>query len=255
MVYLGSKRKYCKDIVPIIQKYIDENNITTFIDVFCGGANLADKIKCDTVIANDLSPSLIALHKQAQLDFSQIPKSCDREDWDAAKNEFYKIIREAVKNNETPITTLPLYKIGAIEWYASYSNGGFSRGYAKNSPTRNYYREAYNNHKNQAENPNYQKIIFTQGDYKNINIPSDKVLLYCDSPYKNTTPYDISKHFNFEEYYEWLRETSKKYPIFISEQNMPDDFNKIWEKEANRTTSKTNRCKAVECLFFRYDKQ
>jgi len=62
MVFMGSKRRYCKYIVPIINKYIKENNIKTFLDIFCGGANLADKIICDNVIANDLSPTLIALH-------------------------------------------------------------------------------------------------------------------------------------------------------------------------------------------------
>lgn len=31
MVYMGSKRQYCKYIVPIIQKYINENHITAFI--------------------------------------------------------------------------------------------------------------------------------------------------------------------------------------------------------------------------------
>lgn len=46
MIYMGSKRQYCKYIVPIIQKYINENNILVFIDCFCGGANLADKINC-----------------------------------------------------------------------------------------------------------------------------------------------------------------------------------------------------------------
>ena len=62
MVYMGSKRRFAKYIVPYIQNYIKENNITTFVDIFCGGANLTDKIKCDKVIANDLSPTLIALH-------------------------------------------------------------------------------------------------------------------------------------------------------------------------------------------------
>lgn len=29
------------------------------------------------------------------------------------------------------VISMPLYEIGAIEWYASFSNGGFPRGYAK----------------------------------------------------------------------------------------------------------------------------
>ena len=41
MKYMGSKRKYWKDIVPIIQRYINEHNIEVFIDAFVGAANLS----------------------------------------------------------------------------------------------------------------------------------------------------------------------------------------------------------------------
>ena len=146
MVYMGSKRRYCKYIVPIIQNYINTNNITIFIDCFCGGANLADKIECDTIIANDLSPSLIALHQTAQQNFDLIPQDGSREYWDKAYAEW----KEMKKNldNITETENMPLYMIGAIEWYSSFANGGFPRGYAKPTATRNYYQEAYRNHKN-----------------------------------------------------------------------------------------------------------
>ncbi len=255
MVYMGSKRKYCKDIVPIIQGYIDKNNITTFIDVFCGGGNLTDKIQCKTVFANDLSPTLIALHKMAQEDFSKIPIDGNREYWDKAYAE-YKKIKSAMSKNEEYQAEMPLFEIGAIEWYASFSNGGFPRGYAKNSAGRNYYQEAYRNHKTQSENPTYKKIIFMQGDYKDVlpklsdTIDITHTLIYCDSPYKGTKPYAINPKFNYEEYYNWLRETSKQVPIFISEQAMPEDFRIIWEKEAKRTAGKDNNFKACEKLYF-----
>ena len=254
MTYMGSKRKYCKDIVPIIQKYIEDNNITVFIDVFCGGANLADKIQCDSVIANDLSPTLIALHQTAQLDFSLIPTDGSREYWDAAYAE-YKKIKAAMDKGETYVPEMPFYEIGAIEWYASFASGGFPRGYAKNAQGRNYYQEGWRNHKAQSENPLYQKISFICGDYKDIlsnlqKLDLSHALIYCDSPYKGTKPYAINPKFNHEEYYNWLRETSKVVPIFISEQEMPEDFPIIWEKEAKRTAGKDNNFKACEKLYF-----
>ena len=46
MVYQGSKAKLRKYIVPILQKCIDDNNITTYIEPFCGGCNVIDHIKC-----------------------------------------------------------------------------------------------------------------------------------------------------------------------------------------------------------------
>jgi hypothetical protein len=253
MVYMGSKRRYCKYIVPIIQKYIDENNIGIFIDLFCGGANLTDKINCDYVYGNDLSPSLIALHKQAQEDFSLIPIDGNREYWDTAYADWKNIKAAMDKGEAIPPTELSLSDIGAIEWYGSFSNGGFPRGYAKPSHGRNYYQEAYRNHKAQAESEKYKKIIFKQGDYKRFQYqpnPHNNILYYADSPYKNTKPYAINPKFNHEEYYDWLREVSKTTPVFISEQWMPDDFEVIWEKETTRTAGKDNNFKACEKLYF-----
>lgn len=37
MIYMGSKRKIKKYILPIIQKSIEENNINTYIEPFVGG--------------------------------------------------------------------------------------------------------------------------------------------------------------------------------------------------------------------------
>lgn len=37
MKYMGSKIRIAKDIVPIIQKTIDDNNINTYIEPFVGG--------------------------------------------------------------------------------------------------------------------------------------------------------------------------------------------------------------------------
>lgn len=45
MKYMGSKSRIAKDIVPIIQKCIDDNNLETYIEPFVGGANIIDKIK------------------------------------------------------------------------------------------------------------------------------------------------------------------------------------------------------------------
>lgn len=37
MVYMGSKRRYAKYIVPILQNCIDTHNISTYIEPFVGG--------------------------------------------------------------------------------------------------------------------------------------------------------------------------------------------------------------------------
>lgn len=251
MRYMGSKNKYSKNLVPIIQKYIDENNIENFISCFCGGANLEDKIQCKNVIANDLSPTLIALHKQAQEDFSKIPEHGDREFWDKSYSEWKKI---NTSKDKQYIPEIPLFKIGAIEWYGSFCNGGFRKGYAKPTLDRNYYLEGYNSHKKQAEQPLYKKIFFQQGDYLDIkfeNYCKQKSVLYCDAPYANTTPYGINPNFNFKLYYHFLQAVSCYIPIFVSEQYLPPEFDNylIWSKEAVRTMNKANNFRACEKLY------
>ena len=62
MVYMGSKTKYAKYIVPILQELIDKNNISTYIEPFVGGANIIDKIKCQEKFGYDKNLTLIALH-------------------------------------------------------------------------------------------------------------------------------------------------------------------------------------------------
>lgn len=131
MVYMGSKRRYCKYIVPIIQKYIDENNIGIFIDLFCGGANLTDKINCDYVYGNDLSPSLIALHKQAQEDFSLIPTDGNREYWDAAYADWKNIKAAMDKGEAIPPTENP--NIETI-----YNQDFFADDYGESFPSVDY---------------------------------------------------------------------------------------------------------------------
>lgn len=62
MKYMGSKSRIAKDIVPIIQNYIDNTDTAeTYWEPFVGGANIIDKIKCQYRIGSDLNKYLIAL--------------------------------------------------------------------------------------------------------------------------------------------------------------------------------------------------
>ena len=44
MVYMGSKRRIAKDILPIMLKEANEKGITTQVEPFVGGANMIDKV-------------------------------------------------------------------------------------------------------------------------------------------------------------------------------------------------------------------
>ena len=53
MVYQGSKNRISKYLIPIIEEYIEKYNIDTYIELFCGGCNLIDKVNCKHKIASD----------------------------------------------------------------------------------------------------------------------------------------------------------------------------------------------------------
>ena len=105
---------------------------------------------------------------------------------------------------------------------------------------------------------------FVNGEYQRGNggsamaIINDKeeIEYSASKHFDNTTNnycelYAISKHFNYFRYYNWLKEISKKYPVFVSEQYLPPEFDKniIWRKDVNRTCGKDHQFKACETLW------
>ena len=239
MIYMGSKSKYAQYIVPILQKVINDKGINLYIEPFVGGANIIDKVKCEKRIGYDRSDTLIALLTQARDDFSKILADGSRELWDKGK--------EYVKDGVMP-DDMTLAEIGAMEFFASFSNGGFPRGYAKNTAGRNYFKEARANMEKQA--PNLKGIEFYQSNYYNLSGFKGAVI-YCDPPYANTKHYGYANQekMDYTRFWNWVREISKDNYVFVSEQVAPDDFEIIWEMEAKRTNGKDNNFKAIERLF------
>jgi DNA adenine methylase len=236
---MGSKAKYAKYIVPILQQAIDDNEVDTYIECFVGGANIIDKIKCKNKYGYDRSDTLIALLSLAAENFDKVLKDGTRELWDIGK--------EYVKNNVKP-EDMTLADIGAMEFFASYCNGGFPRGYAKNTSTRNYYKEAYSNMEKQA--PNLKGITFKCQNYWELE-DIENAVIYLDPPYQNTKSYGYANQpkMDYEHFWNWVRDLSKKNYVFISEQNAPEDFEIVWEQEVKRTTNKENNFKAIERLY------
>lgn len=239
MVYLGSKEKYSKYIVPIIQEAIDNNNIDTYIEPFVGGASIITKVKCKNRIGYDISDTLIALLCQARDDFSKVLNICNRELWDKGK--------EYVKNGVMP-DNMTLADIGAIEFFGSYAARGFPGGMANNKNGVNYFQQRRSNMEKQS--PMLAGIDFKVSDYKNLKNISNSVI-YCDPPYANTKQYGYANksHFDYVFFWDWVRMLSKNNIVFISEQTAPSDFKVIWEKEAKRTVGTDNNFKATEKLF------
>ena len=242
MKYMGSKSKIAKYIVPIIQKYIDENGIDVYIEPFCGGCNIIDKIRCETKIANDNNVYLIELFRNAEK-VKDLP--------DFITKEEYSKVRDCYNNHKKDIIdeAYPIWYIGAIGFLASYNGRFFDGGYAgiahENGVERNMYLEAKNNFIKQSEN--LKDIIFSNTDYYSFN--TNKVLYYCDPPYMNTKKYNTSRNFDYDKFYNWVREQSKDNIVLVSEQYMPDDFVCIWEKPVKRFINAKSKVESTEKLF------
>ena len=224
MVYLGSKNKLAKYIVPIIQKYIDDTNCKDYFEPFVGGANIIDKIKCENKYGNDINKYLIALLEQAQRDVTIFP--------DEVSEEEYKRVRDNKDNYEDWYVGL----VGFCSTFGSKFFGGYGRN--NSDDVKGVYPTRLKNLINQS--PNLKDICFFNESFLKSNNLSGYVI-YCDPPYKGTTKYATST-FPYDDFYDWCVKQSKNNIVLVSEYNMPDNFECIWRKEtkANFDSNRQN---------------
>lgn len=98
--------------------------------------------------------------------------------------------------------------------------------------------------------PQLKGITFKCQNYWELENISGAVI-YLDPPYQGTKFYGYANQpkMDYEHFWNWVRELSKDNYVFVSEQNAPEDFEVIWEKEARRLTSSANDFIGIERLF------
>lgn len=182
---------------------------------------MIDKIKCENRIGNDIHKELIAMFQEIQNGW-QIPLHI-------SEDEYNK-----VKDNKSEF---PDYYVGLVGFNATFGSkyfGGYARGFKADKVTpRDIPNEALRNLSEQI--PKIMDVEFISGDYRDNQYSNLKnAVIYCDPPYQGTTKY-ATDSFDYEAFWNWVREISKDNYVFISEYNAPDDFECIWSK--NVTTS------------------
>lgn len=234
MKYMGSKQRLAKDISPIINKYIKDYNINTYIEPFVGGANMMEYIVCDNRIGSDNNEYLITMWNDLQAGW-QPPEKMTREMYNDIKNNKDEYSKALV----------------AIAGFCATYNAKWFGGYAgvvktKINTLRDYYDEAVRNILKQTDKLTNVEFIHTDytyfTEYKNA-------LIYCDPPYQGTTQYGSSKEFDYEKFWSWVRKMSVSNAVFVSEYNAPDDFECIYEKTLTTTLDKNSRKQDTEKLF------
>lgn len=234
MVYMGSKNRIAKDLLPIITKYLDKDR--WYVEPFCGGCNMIDKVKHDKRIANDYNKYLIALFKELQ-QCTVFPVSISKKEYDSVRlnKSYYED-----------------WYVGFVGFVCSF-RGKFFNGWIdrqviqKTGNVRNRFSEQYNNFLSQM---NYiMDVKFCNEKYSELQIPDNSVI-YCDPPYQDTTSYKNESEFNHDEFWQWCRDmTLKGHDVLISEYNAPNDFVCVWQKVINMNLSGGKGKTATEKLF------
>lgn len=119
--------------------------------------------------------------------------------------------------------------------------------FAKNKKTkRNHAKEFYYAAVKQQQL--IQGVEIHNVSYEKLHIPK-KSIIYCDPPYRNTyCPYSVE--FNHSKFYDWCREKKAEgHTVFVSEFQMPDDFDCVFQKEKYLTMNNKNSKTVIEKLF------
>lgn len=211
MIYVGSKNRLSKYIVPIIQSYITDETIG-YLEPFVGGANIIDKIECKNKIGYDIHEYLIECLKSL------------RDGWIPP----YEVSREDYIKTKESQSFMPKNLVGYIGFELSFGAKWFG-GYAKRDDKK-HRGDIYSYKSCMKQAPNLKGIKFECMDYEVIKNLKGYVI-YCDPPYRGTLKYK-TKEFDYERFYDWCREMSQNNTVLISEYWMPNDFECIWEKES-----------------------
>lgn len=234
MVYIGSKRRVAKFILPYITKYLTEDR--WYVEPFCGGCNMLETVVHGKRIAADNSLPLIEVFKRLQSGES-LPDYISKE-------EYYRV--KADKESYEP------WYVGFLAFLCSFRgfawSGYISSGYGKDGKWADVQRQLINNFLKQREK--IQGVKFVCSSYEKLEIPEGSVV-YCDPPYSNKTGYakNGKSDFDTEKFFEWCRrKTAEGCDVLISEYTAPADFTELWNGEINMNVgSKAHR--VVEKLF------
>ena len=219
---MGSKNRIAKHLLPIMVGEANSLGITTWVEPFVGGGNMIDKVpKSFKRIGYDLNDHTIQAMIGIRDHLDELPTSVSEQE--------YKDLKGTPPN---PLTSW-------VRIACSYGGIFESKLAADKVGKRNYPQEAKRNAEKQS--PNIQGVDFIQGSYSDLSF--DNCIIYCDPPYKNTSGYKTGV-FDHDKFYAWCKDQAKNNLVFISEYEMPDEFECVWEGEV-KTNFASSRKRAT----------
>lgn len=250
MRYCGSKRAFAKDIIPFLVGAI-RNEDTLFVDMCCGGCSIVSEMPHANKLAVDNNPYVIALWKKLQENvLNGFPG--DNIPYDITEEQ-YKSIYQSYLNNDGRWTDFIIGYTGNALSYGGAWFEGYARPNNRGNRIENHCHEAYNGLMKQLANfKHIDTTEFVCASFEDFKSFKENTVIYIDPPYANTKKY--ASDFPHDKFYDWCRRLADKgIKIFISEYQMPDDFQCIWQKEKKDgmgTTKTGNKQKIkIEKLF------
>ena len=178
--YTGSKFKLLEQILP-------EFDYTKpyFVDLFTGGGSVYTNVldKYQKVITNDIISDLIGIHKslsESDNIISETKSICPNK----GNPEGFSLLRNSYNESPTPagLWALMLSSTNNMMRFNQkfkYNQTYGDRGWNANTDKK---VETFTNHIREYKD----KIRYTSKPFNEIEISSDKVMVYCDPPYKNS---------------------------------------------------------------------
>lgn len=215
---MGGKFRQSKAIVKCLRPVV--NSETVYVEPFCGGMWSATRVIRDlhpkVSILNDINKPLMLLWDKC------IKEGVDWLPTDAQtiEDNYQKYKRE--QNMDNPLTAW--YGIALSfggKWF-----GGVARQ-SRDDRTHGYLGQKKSTH-SKVSILQSSNVITYNLDYRQLQIPDGSVV-YCDPPYEGRTKAHNFQGFDYPEFWQWVRDLSKRCFVLTSCFECPDDFRPIYE--------------------------
>ena len=185
--YVGGKYKLLSQILPLFPK-----QISTFIDLFSGGANIGINVNADKIIFNDINTKINEFFRYLQKNdiydiLMQINKYISQYELSKTNEKGFKKFRAVYNENPNPIMLYTLVSYSFNYQFRFNNNMKFNNPFGRN---RSHFSKRMENNlikftnKLHQTNAEFVDYYFNKLNFDNLD---HKSFVYADPPYLITT--------------------------------------------------------------------
>lgn len=180
--YTGGKYKLLLQILPLFPK-----DINTFIDLFCGGCNVAVNVNANNIVCNDIEPHVIDFYNNikgltGEEAKGKILEIVDKYSLSKTNQDGFLKCREDYNKNQTWDMFYAIIS-HAFNYQIRYNkNGEYNMPFGKDRSSFNpSLQQKFVDFVDAID----ESFIFTNNDFTKINIDklTNQDFVYCDPPY------------------------------------------------------------------------